>query len=187
MHISVVSIEGDHLNDIADVLKRCEYVVEDSFTVQTGDEAAKELDWSPNPDRVAKVAYSDNGWTTIIDPELTLMTEDVWVEYSKEWNNRVFGWVCEGASGTYGLVVFDTGRKRRDVMAVAGDIAVNDGEPLPEESGTDWEQACEDEVLDLAEQIGPGNDFLADREYTVFHLDESQMVVPDLPSERPAE
>jgi hypothetical protein len=37
MHISVVSIEGDHLDEIADVLRECEYVIESSFTVASGE------------------------------------------------------------------------------------------------------------------------------------------------------
>lgn len=183
MHISVVSIEGDHLHDIADVLKRCEYVIEDSFIVQSGDQASQELDWNPDPNRVAKVAYFANGWTFIVDPELVLMYDDVWLEYSKQWNNCVIGWVCEGASGSYGLTVFHSGIKLREVMAVDGDIALHDGEPLPEESDIDWSNASEDDVLDIAKQLGAEYDFLTDRAYMVFHLDESQMEVPELPTE----
>lgn len=84
MHISVVSIEGDHLDEIADVLRKCEYVIEDSFTVPTGDQASRELDWNPDCNRVAKVAYVADGWTFIVDPELVLMVNDVWLEFFPE-------------------------------------------------------------------------------------------------------
>jgi hypothetical protein len=53
MHISVVSIEGDHLDEIAEVLRKCEYVIERAFTVTTGDQASRELDWNPDSNRVA--------------------------------------------------------------------------------------------------------------------------------------
>jgi hypothetical protein len=185
LHISVVSIEGDHLTEIADVLKRIEYVIEESFTVQTGEQASKELDWNPDRNRVAKVAYFADGWTFIVDPELVLMIDDVWLEYSKQWSNRVIGWVCEGASRSYGLTVFDSGTKRREVMTVDGEIAVNHGEPLPEESSINWNEAWEDDILEIAKHIGAEYDFLADREYIVFHLDESQMAVPEVPSDWP--
>src|SRR3954452_2577111 len=101
MHISVVSIEGDHLDDIADVLRKCEYVIESSFSVPSGEQASRELDWHPDRMHVAKVAYVADDWTFIVDPELVLMSDDVWLEYSQKWKTRVVGWVCEGASGSY--------------------------------------------------------------------------------------
>lgn len=178
MHISVVSIAGDYLDEIADVLRKCEYVIEDSFSVSTGDQASRELHWNPDRNRVAKVAYVADGWTFIVDPELVLMSNDIWLEYSERWNTRVIGWVCEGASGSYGLTVFDSGSKRREVFSGDGEVAVNNGKPLPEESEMNWGEAWEDDVLEIARRLGAEYDFLADREYLVFHLDESQMSVP---------
>jgi hypothetical protein len=178
MHISVVSIRGDHHDEIADVFRKCEYVIEDSFSVATGDAASRELDWHPDRNHVAKLAYVSDGWTFIVDPELVLMSNDVWLEYSQKWNTRVIGWVCEGASGSYGLTVFDSGSKRREVCKCDGEVAVNEGKPLPEESGIDWSEAWEDDVLEIAKRFGAEYDFLADREYLVFRLDESQISVP---------
>lgn len=178
MHISVVSIEGDHLSEIADVLKKCEYIIEQSYTVPTGDQASRELDWQPDRLHVAKVAYVSGGWTFIVDPELVLMVDDVWLEYSRKWNTRVVGWVCEGASGSYGLTVFDSGTKRREVFSGEGEVRIDEGKPLPEELGMDWSQAWEEDVVEIATRLGAEYDFLADREYLVFRLDESKMDVP---------
>lgn len=178
MHISVVSIEGNHLEEIAHVFRKCDYVVEESFTVTSGEQASRELDWHPDRNHVAKVAYITNDWTFIVDPELVLMSDDVWLEYSRKWNARVFGWVCEGASGSYGLTVFDSGNKGREVFSCDGVIEVNAGEPLPEEAGVDWGQASEDDVLEIAKRLGDEYDFVTDREYFVFRLDESQMPGP---------
>jgi hypothetical protein len=130
---------------------------------------------------VAKVAYVEDDWTFIVDPELVLMSDDVWLEYSQRWNTRVIGWVCEGASGSYGLTVFDSGSKRREVCKCDGEVAVNEGTPLPEESGINWSEAWEDDVLEIAKRFGAEYDFLADREYVVFRLDESQISVPGAP------
>jgi hypothetical protein len=178
MHISVVSIEGDHLDEVSDVLRKCEYIIEKSFIVQSDDQASRELDWNPSRDRVAKLAYFSDGWTFIVDPELVMMSDDVWLEYSKKWNTRVVGWVCEGASGSYGLTVYSSGSKIREVISGDGSIAVNDGSPLREESNMNWTEAWEDNVLEIAKRLGAEYDFLPDREYVVFQLDESQMAVP---------
>jgi hypothetical protein len=154
------------------------YVIEDSFTVPTGDQASRELDCKPGRNRVTKVAYVADGWTFIVDPELVLMDRDVWLGYSQQWNTRVVGWVCEGASGSYGLTIFDSGGKRREVLRSDGEVVVNKGKPLPEESGMNWSKAWENDVLAIANRLGAEYDFLADREYLVFHLDESHMSVP---------
>lgn len=95
LHISVVSIEGDHLSEIADVFLNCRYVGEDVFSVSSGEQASKELDWHPDRNRVAKLAYVEAGWTFIVDPEMVLMSDEVWLEYSRKWNSRIVGWVCE--------------------------------------------------------------------------------------------
>jgi hypothetical protein len=95
----------------------------------------------------------------------------------------VIGWVCEGASGSYGLTVFDSGNKRREVISFEGKVIVDWGKPLPEESNMNWSEAWEDNVLEIAKRIGAEYDFLADRQYTIFHLDESQMSVPQVPSD----
>jgi hypothetical protein len=107
------------------------------------------------------------------------MLNDVWLEYSRKWNTRVIGWVCEGASGSYGLTVFDSGSMRREVFSGDGEVAVNQGNPLPEELDMNWSEAWDDDVLAIAKRFGAEYDFLADREYLVFHLDESQMSMPD--------
>ena len=183
MHISVVSIEGDHLGEIADVLRKCEYVIERAFAVDSGERASEELDWNPDQYYVAKVAYFSDGWTFIVDPELVLMSDDVWLEYSRHWNTRVVGWLCEGASGTYGLTVFQSGQKLREVLVRDGEIAVNQGVRLPEELNIDWNEAWEDDVFEVAERLGAEFDLLTDRDYLVFQLDESQMIVPGWPEE----
>src|SRR4030095_6334395 len=121
-----------------------------------------QLEWRPDHNRVAKVAYFANGWTYIVDPELVLMSDDVWLQYSKTWNNRILGWLCEGASGSYGITVFQAGRQVRQVFAVAGEISADEGDALAEESNVDWSEAWEDDVLEIAKRFGAEYDYLAD-------------------------
>jgi hypothetical protein len=178
MHISVVSIEGDHLAEVGEVFKKCNYVIENTFTVATGKQASRELGSELGSHRVVKLAYVAKGWTFIVETELVLFTDDVWLGYSRKWKTRVMGWLCEGTSGSYGFTLYQAGKMRRQVFSVDGDISVEEGEPVPEEDGVDWNEASEGEVLGIAERLGAKYDFPANRKYTVFHLDESQMVIP---------
>jgi|GEM_PF-4258705 len=175
LHISVVAIEGDHLEEIADILLSLDYIIEDSFTVQTGEEAAKQLSWRPDADHVAKVAYTDCGWTYIVDPELTVMLEETWIERTQQWNNRVFAWICEGVSGSYGIMLYERGVLKRDICVVESEVHEGCGPAIPEEINLDWTEAFEDDIMKIARRIGADYDYLADREYLVFQLNESAM------------
>jgi len=66
----------------------------------------------------------------------------------------------------------------RQVFSVAGEISVDEGEALREESNTDWSEAWEDDVIEIARRFGAEYDYLEDRDYRVFHLDESKMSEP---------
>jgi hypothetical protein len=172
MHIVIVAIEGDHHKEISDVLKDCKYKIEKTRTVKTGDEASKEMGKSEKS-RVSKAVYVANGWTFIVDPEMVLMTDDIWLKYSKKWKNRVIGWICEDTSGTYGLAQYKEGKKQRLIVSVDGEIKAKEGTPLPEEAKFKWEDASTDRLMKLLKKIGPDYDYLADREYTVFTLNGS--------------
>lgn len=180
MHISVVSIKGDRLNEVADVLRQCRYAIENSFTVMSGEQALLELDWNPDRNRVAKVAFVVDDWTFIVDPELVLMSDDVWLKYSYNWRTRIVAWLCEGASGSYGLSVFESGSKRREVFSVEGEVLVDRGAPLPEELNMKWSEVSEDDVLEIAKRLGADFEFLDDCQYQVFQLDESQLSNPGI-------
>jgi hypothetical protein len=170
MHISVVAIKGNHLEEIGDVLKKCKYTIEKSFKVRSGKDASRELAWKGDRNRVAKAAYFASGWTFLLDPELVLTTDDVWLDYSRKWNTRVVGWLCETTSGTFGLAVFESGKKRRQVVSVDGEVKVDEGMALAEESGMKWSEASVKGVLKIAKDLGAAYDFPADRDYTVFQL-----------------
>ena len=175
LHLSVVSIEGDRRGEISGLFERLNYIVLERFTVDTSDRADQELEWRPDRNQVAKIVYVENGFTHIVDPELVLMSDGIWGEASARWQCRVIGWVCEGASGSYGLVIHDSGKKIRDVFRVAGVLQTDKGEQLDEEQGLKWTDAFEDDVLGIVDRLGAGFDFDVNREYVVYHLDESQM------------
>ncbi len=122
----------------------------------------------------AKAAYFLTAWTFIIDPEMVLFSDDVWRGYSKKWNCRVIGCLCESTSASFGLALYRAGKQLREVVSVDGDVACDKGKPLPEESEVDWSEATEDTVLQLAERLGGKYSFPAKGDYTVFQLGESE-------------
>ena len=178
LHISVISICGDRRSEVADLFHQCGYAVEKSFLVHNSNDVLRELDWRAHGGRVAKAVYLSGEWTSIVDPELVLVSEDVWLEFSRRWSTRVFGWICEGASGSYGIAMFDSGVKTREVVSMDGNVVIDEGTPLAEESSIDWTKAWDDDVLEIAKKLGAVYDYLADREYLILRLNSSHAALP---------
>jgi hypothetical protein len=86
LHVGVVSIEGDHLEDVPNVFQRCNYnLLGLPKTIHSADELNKELN-NVMVDRttVKKATYFENGWTNIMDFELVMISEDaVWAKLSE--------------------------------------------------------------------------------------------------------
>jgi hypothetical protein len=83
-----------------------------------------------------------------------LYFEDVWIENSALWKTRIFGWVCEGCSGSYGISLYQDGQRLRSVLASEGKVEEDIGAPLGEEHGTNWATASEEDVLAIAGRLG---------------------------------
>ncbi len=161
MHFVVVSIQGNHLTEMGDVFEKCGYAVENPKTVQTAKQASSEMAKSGG-----KAAYFANGWTFIVDPELLLMSNDAWLHYSKKWKARIVGWLCEGTSASYGLTLYEN-----EIVSVDGNVVVDKGKPLPEESKVDWSVGDgEEAILQIAERLGAKYVFPAKAEYRIFKL-----------------
>ncbi len=177
LHISVVSIEGNHLADLAEVFERCNYRVIGSEMTTDADSAARQLDQHVvEQTKVRKVAYFSDGWTHIVDPELVIMSDSAWADYSARWDGRIVSWVCEGCSGTYGFSLYEAGAKVRSVCRTEGRVYEDEGVPQREEAGIDWAHAFEDDVLAVAERLGAPYGYLEGvAEYHVFLLDESHL------------
>ena len=175
LHVAVVAIEGNHLAEIEDVFKKCKYEVKKSSKVKTAKEASRELGQKLDGDRVTKAAYFASGWTFVVDTELVMFENDVWLEYSREWKTRVIGCLCEETSGTFGLTLLKSGKKVRHVVSVDGEVKVDEGKALTEESGMKWAEATAKGVMNIAKRLGAEYDYLSDdREYIVFQLKPSK-------------
>lgn len=174
LNIGMVSIEGDQLNSVAPLLGEAGYVVKETFVVEEGSSVAKELTWRPGPGQIAIAAFLDNGWTHIIDSDNGLMLNDRLLTLSEVQNTRIFTWHCNCTSVGYSLV--SRGSRLRDVLYSGGGVVVDRGRPLPEESNLDWSKAGEEDVRAIAARFGAPYDFLADRKYLVFRVDQPEEV-----------
>ncbi len=180
LHMAMVSIEGEHLADAPEIFERLDYRLMDKPRVVTSSEEIEVELRDPIIDRttVKKVVYFAGGWTDILDFEMVMISEEaVWEEFSARWKTRIFCWICEGASNTYALSLYENGCKLRSVMATDGEINHNIGDPIPEEMNIDWSSAFEDDILKIAERIGAPYSYLDDEQtYHLYLLDESHMV-----------
>ena len=163
------------------IFQRCDCRLTGPPTVYNNvDDAWRDLSDEPKDrTKVKKLAYFDDGWTFIVDDEIVMLVQDeVWSYVSEHWQTRVFGWICEGASGTYAIAVFDNGKKIRNAFYVDGELHEDNGSPLPEESGVDSSSPYEDDILRIADRMGASfgcSDFASAKH--VYLLDESHMEV----------
>lgn len=162
MHVAIVVIEGNHVAEMSKVFGECGFAFEGSKVVETAKKATSAMA------NGAKVAYFLNGLTFIVDPEMVLFSDDVWLKYSKKWNCRIIGCICESTSATFGLALYQSGKQPREIVSSDGNVVSDKGKPLAEESGVDWTEATEDSVFQLAERLGAKYFFPAKADYTVF-------------------
>jgi hypothetical protein len=150
--------------------------------VHTAEAAVELLDKKTgNRNIVRKAVYESNNWTYLHDPEMVVMTEGgVLSEYAGKNSIRIFSWICEGVSRSYGFTMFAPGVVR-DVLSVGGKIVTNGGTRIAEEGALNWASCSEQDVMHMAERLGaPFDVFSNDRKYEIYTLDESKMPVPDL-------
>jgi len=182
LHTSSVHFEGSHSANMAALLEQLKYrLAGPPVIVHTAEAAVELLDRKTgNRNIVRKAAYESKGWTYLHDPEMVVMTEDgVLSEYASKNAIRVFSWICEGVSRSYGFKMFAPGVVR-DVLAVGGKIVTNGGARVSEEGEVNWGACSERDVMRIAERLGaPFDGFSNDRAYEIYTLDESQMPVPD--------
>jgi hypothetical protein len=151
LHISVVAVQGDHLDQAGELLRAFGYEPGAEWIEVAGWEAAGRY----LADHGCKALYFHEGWTVIVDPELVLMLdEDALADLSRRLASQVCGLVCEGVSGTYGFNLFHEDRKVRGFCATDGVIAEDLGEPLPEEAHFDRARVSEAGVIGLVAGIG---------------------------------
>lgn len=183
LHTSSIHFEGSHSANMAALLEQLKYRLAGPPAIVDKAKPALELLYGKTGNRniVRKAAYESTGWTYLHDPEMVVMTESrVLAEYAGKNAIRIFSWICEGVSRSYGFKMFAPSVVR-DVLAVGGKIVTNGGARVAEEDGLNWELCSERDVMRIADRLGaPFDGFSNDRTYEIYTLDESTMPVPDL-------
>lgn len=176
LHISLVSIEGAHAAAAPEIFDLLDYkIVGTPAQLQNADDLHAHLESARNDGgKVKRVMYEDAGWTHIADFDLILFEEHIlWKELSKRWNTRVICWICKSATHLYAFALYENGELVRQIMSTGGKLSHVFGNPLPEEDGLEWEEACEDDIFVLIEHFGIHYDEMEeDRAYSVYTLDE---------------
>ena len=150
LHIGAVLLEENHLLRLSEIYKEFQFAADDSMKTFTDLKAvaeAIERGASTRDDTLGAACFT-NGWTFLLDTDLTLSADDeVCSRLSALLDCRIFTMVCEGVSNTYGWSLYSGGRKSRGFLSEDGVVKENFGEPLSAEAGIDLTDVFEDEVL----------------------------------------
>lgn len=169
MSMSVVAIEGNRLDQVSDVFEQSPFTIESIHREASQQDAYRHFGNCNSDCRTTVMAYLTDRWTYLVDPQMVLMASDGWCELSRAWNARVFGWSY--SSDAAGLTLFRDGERMRDFLhAFERGALVDRGVPLAAESGIDWEEATEVDLLRIASEVGAPYDAAPESDFTVIQL-----------------
>ena len=158
--IGLIAIKGNHLDKTDRLFSTFDYIDNgESKTYTTWDEAGKFLDDNyfdyANRDIALRGIWVDNGWTIIYDPEMVDLLESEKIEtISKTINADIWTILIQTTSGSFSFSKFAPSRQRH-FLVVDGQIAENEGTPLPEEKGLNMnEKIFGDDLESLAKTLG---------------------------------
>jgi hypothetical protein len=108
-----------------------------------------------NRDIALRGIWVDNGWTIIYDPEMVDLLESEKIEMISETiNTDIWTILIQTTSGSFSFSKFAPNRQRH-FFVVDGQIAENEGAPLPEEKGLNInEKMFGDDLESLAKTLG---------------------------------
>jgi hypothetical protein len=144
-----IMLEGNHLDDVPGILKAYDLSVEDSLAeVDPGFRIWEEAG------RTYYLVALCGDWTVIVDPEVFMLAtaEDTCADLSRRFNCRCIGFILYDVSASYWLLVFDKGKLTRRFAYDDGSMTC-EGEPLPEEAGSD-EERPDEKVLHALRGLG---------------------------------
>jgi hypothetical protein len=151
LHTSLVAVRGNAKNALEHLLRQCSY----SATAPP-----KHLtEWTHLDNELVgpedKAVCLHGGWTTLVDPEFTVMLEDDRLaQLSAPRAAPVLTMICEGVSDTYGFALFKNGVKTRSLTVSAGKIVENTGQALTEENGLNPKDLDEKHLLEILQRLG---------------------------------
>lgn len=169
-NIALAYIEGATVSDLAAV------GLEPTGERLTGDEVSSSMR------RELIAATSQGGWLVVIDAEMVFPSDDEVI--ARTLGRRVVAALIGSTGDTFSYAVTAADGTRRHLVHSYGEVAVDEGTPLPEEAGL--ERLDEDSTYDLATRI-TGIDVMAafaESEWEV--LADRSVPAPPPPQEIPA-
>jgi hypothetical protein len=182
LHASLVMVQADARSAMGSVFELFHYHPLGMEAVQTWEAALEAIRYprsgSPRT-TVHKAVATCNGWTVVVDPELAMAADAAACgQLAARFGAPAFAMTCEGASSTYGFSSYRAG-VRRAFMAVDGDVAEDEGPPIPQEAGIDLGKLLEDDVLRIMDRVGvPYSGLESAGSFDIWALDESHLPTP---------
>lgn len=137
-YFAIIAIKGNYSDKANELFSAFDYVDNGkSKTYFTWTEAENFLGDNyfeyTSQDVALRGIWTDNGWTIIYDPEMVDMLEDEKIEtLSKTIKADIWTILIPTTSGSFSFSKFAPG-KLRHFFVIDGQIAANQGTPLPEE------------------------------------------------------
>ena len=190
LHASLVMVQADVRSEMRSVFEAFDYHPLGMEVVLAWKAALEAIRYPRNSSprtTVHKAVSSCNGWTVILDPELVMAADAAACsQLAARFGAQVFAMICEGTSCTYASSSYRAG-VRRAFMTVDGEVAEDDGQPIPEEASIDLGKLFEDDVLRIMDRVGVSYSALASTgPFDIWALDESHLATPE-PSGPPAQ
>jgi hypothetical protein len=189
LNTGLIMIKGNHLDRLEQVFDAFKYRWTGRVRqVDDWDDAWEAMRPDPSPGVVRHAVLVHNGWTIILDYESVLWTdEEACREVSQKLQSRVFAMSCAGVASSYAYRLWEGTRVRKVWWEPSGGIFENEGEPLPEEEGIDFNLVGEEEVLMVMERLSVDYSELQEVEaFQVVELDRSSLLA-ELPATNVAE
>lgn len=157
-HTSAIVIESDHHDRGPALLAELGFPGKSEVGEVNGDEAG-------GGDLAGRAMTVVSGWTIIWDPMMFapedlsnldgMMRDGIWAPAVERTlarlseNSKVYSFLAEGASDTNGFAWYVQGQRRRVWLSQAGEILLDDGAILPEESEAQKEEPYDEQRLFL--------------------------------------
>lgn len=157
-HTSALVIEGDHAGRGPALLADLGFPGKSEVGEVNGDEAG-------SGDLAGRAMAVVSGWTIIWDPMMFvpedlssldgMMQDGIWAPAVERTlarlseNAKVYSFLAEGASDTNGFSWYVQGQRKRVCLSQAGEIVLEAGDMLPEESEAQREEPYDEQRLFL--------------------------------------
>jgi len=175
LHIGAVAIQGDHRQDMPQILEQWGYrLLEKPQTVSSRDAAVK-MQHRDVKHTQAMIAVSlVDGWTLLSSRDIDLWWDKKLMALlqtiSSEKKVPVLGWMVESCSETNGFMYIYNNAVRY-IYAIDGQIFEDVGKPLEQESGIEWTEAGQGEIEGLCKRLNVPFDAIEDHEYSFVFVE----------------